>query len=314
MFIRFLKKHFIPHEGNDHKPHFLRSETTVVILGVVLFVELVFLFQALVFIPTTNFFASVLPSVLVDGTNAGRVSNSRTPLAVSQLLVEAAQLKANDMAARGYFSHNSPDGKTPWYWLGQVGYGYAYAGENLAVNFVDSEDIVLAWMNSPTHRANILSDKFTEVGIAAARGTYEGREVTFVAQFFGWPLAAAASPALAEEGSAGTPSVAVAPPPAPIAPPESVPAVEGKTIKLAPATDVNHPSAIVKILAKPRSVNTYIFLALLALVTVALLLNVLVKIKVQHPHLIANGVLLLAIIGLAYLVNQLVGLYNAQIL
>src|SRR3989344_4628339 len=148
----WLKKYFIPHEHNDHKPHFLRSETTVIVIGFVLFVEVAFLLEILVLFPNTNFFASILPAVLVDETNSGRMGNALEELKINPLLQEAARLKANDMAAKSYFSHESPEGKTPWYWLEQAGYEYVYAGENLAVNFIDSEDVVVAWMNSPAHR------------------------------------------------------------------------------------------------------------------------------------------------------------------
>lgn len=105
----------------------------------------------------------------------------------NDLLSAAAQLKANDMAAKGYFAHVSPDGKTPWYWIDKVGYSYDYAGENLAVNFIDSADVSNAWMASPTHRANILNPVFKEVGTATAVGTYKGRNAIFVVQLFGTP-------------------------------------------------------------------------------------------------------------------------------
>lgn len=98
-------------------------------------------------------------------------------------------MKAQDMATKGYFAHTSPEGKkTPWYWLKQVGYQYQYAGENLAINFTDSKDVTNAWMNSPTHKANIVKDKYTEVGTGIATGLYEGRETVFVAQVYANPI------------------------------------------------------------------------------------------------------------------------------
>jgi hypothetical protein len=102
-------------------------------------------------------------------------------------------MKANDMAEKGYFAHTSPEGKTPWYWFKQAGYDYSYAGENLAVNFFESKDVAEAWMNSPTHRANIVKKDYTEIGIAVATGMYEGRQSVFVAQLFGTPMKGYAS-------------------------------------------------------------------------------------------------------------------------
>lgn len=131
--------------------------------------------------------SSVISSVMIDLTNMNRVRNNLSALETSPQLTAAAQLKADDMAKKGYFSHISPEGISPWYWLYISGYDFAYAGENLAVNFNDSEETVQAWMDSKTHKANILSDKFTQIGIATATGTYDGREATYVVQFFGRP-------------------------------------------------------------------------------------------------------------------------------
>lgn len=129
--------------------------------------------------------AAVLPSVLVLMTNTERDEANLPQLQTSEKLQFAAQMKANDMAAKGYFAHTSPEGITPWFWLNAAGYSYEKAGENLAVNFADSNDVVRSWMDSPTHKANILSEKYREVGIATATGVYKGREAIFVVQFFG---------------------------------------------------------------------------------------------------------------------------------
>jgi hypothetical protein len=126
----------------------------------------------------------------VDETNQNRVENSLPALQLSPLLQAAAQDKANDMATKGYFAHTSPQGLTPWYWFEQVGYSFDYAGENLAVNFSDSQDVTNAWMNSPEHRANILSVNFTQIGIATAQGIYNGQPATYVVEEFGTPAPA----------------------------------------------------------------------------------------------------------------------------
>jgi hypothetical protein len=105
------------------------------------------------------------------------------------------------MAEKGYFSHTGPDGAQPWKWFREAGYRYEYAGENLAVNFNESEDVVNAWMKSPTHRANILKHDFTEVGIGVATGTYKGKEAVFVVQFFGKPAPEGAAQTASADGS-----------------------------------------------------------------------------------------------------------------
>ena len=131
--------------------------------------------------------ASVAAAKLVLLTNETRQGSGTYGLIQNDLLTAAAQAKADDMAKKGYFSHVSPDGSPFWSWIQQAGYSYTYAGENLAINFSDSEDVIEAWLESPSHRANVLSNKFTEVGIAVAEGQYKGRLATFVVQMFGTP-------------------------------------------------------------------------------------------------------------------------------
>ena len=133
-------------------------------------------------------FATVLSSALVLQTNSFRESNNESDLIVSDLLTKAAQMKANDMAVKGYFSHVGPNGEEPWVWFKQAGYVFSYAGENLAVDYTESSDVTTGWINSAKHKANILNKNFTEVGIGLADGMFEGHKTTFVVQFFAKPF------------------------------------------------------------------------------------------------------------------------------
>jgi hypothetical protein len=132
---------------------------------------------------------SILPAVVVDLTNEKRAAAALPGLNSNSLLDKAAQLKAEHMARLGYFSHYSPDGLSPWYWIESVGYTFAHAGENLAVHFNDSRALVQAWMDSPTHRDNIIAKQYTEIGIGTARGQFEGHDTVYVVQLFGTPAA-----------------------------------------------------------------------------------------------------------------------------
>ncbi len=132
--------------------------------------------------------AAIYSNVLVLLTNKERAAQNISELKVNPLLEKAAQMKADDMASKGYFAHNTPEGKTPWYWISQAGYKYIFAGENLAVNFVDSEDVQKAWIASPGHKSNILNPKYTEIGIATSTGIYKGKSAIFVVQMFGAPM------------------------------------------------------------------------------------------------------------------------------
>ena len=131
--------------------------------------------------------SAIYASVLVNLTNKDRARENISELKVSPILEKAAQMKADDMASKSYFAHNTPEGLTPWYWFALAGYKYEFAGENLAVNFEESEDIQTAWMNSRGHFLNIMNPKYTEIGIATSTGIYKGREAVFVVQMFGKP-------------------------------------------------------------------------------------------------------------------------------
>lgn len=123
-------------------------------------------------------------SLLIE-TN--RVRESKGLLEVNSALQRAAQNKAEDMVEKEYFSHMTPSGKTPWQWIDEMGYEYSSAGENLAVNFDTSEGVVDGWMNSESHKRNIMNEKFTDVGIGIAKGKYEGQDALYVVELYGQP-------------------------------------------------------------------------------------------------------------------------------
>lgn len=94
---------------------------------------------------------------LLAGTNEVRQKSNQDPVRLSPKLSAAAQAKANDMAAKGYWSHNTPSGEEPWIFIKNSGYEYFSAGENLAYGFSNAQDTITGWMNSREHKANMLS-------------------------------------------------------------------------------------------------------------------------------------------------------------
>lgn len=132
-------------------------------------------------------------SGLLSATNTQRSQNGGlAPLTLNSKLSAAAQSKANDMIARNYWSHNTPDGKEPWVFIEAANYEYQKAGENLAYGFSSSSDTVTGWMNSTSHRANILDDAYREVGFGFANANdyvSTGQE-TIVVAMYGNPAAA----------------------------------------------------------------------------------------------------------------------------
>ncbi len=123
---------------------------------------------------------------LLESTNKARQEAGLPALAFDARLDEAAQAKANDMSARNYWSHNTPDGSEPWIFVDATGYQYRKAAENLAYGFEDSDSAVNGWLNSPGHRANMLDANVSEVGFGIAQSSnYQnnGPETVIVAMY-----------------------------------------------------------------------------------------------------------------------------------
>ncbi|MEK9175789.1 MAG: CAP domain-containing protein [Patescibacteria group bacterium] len=197
--MNWFQKYFIPHKDNNHKPRLFRESVVFFLIAMIVVVEFFVLGASMVIHKTEYFLSSILPNALIELTNENRIENNIATLKTNELLNKAAQMKADDMVRNGYFAHTSSAGLTPWYWIMQSGYLFDRAGENLAVNFYGSEDVVRAWMNSPTHRKNIVNSGFSEIGIGIANGIYQGRDAIFVVQMFGAPLAIASAPTFIEK-------------------------------------------------------------------------------------------------------------------
>ena len=145
-------------------------------------------------LPFNIFFADIAKVTLENLANQTRQSLGLGILVDSPKLDEAAQLKAEDMVKNGYFGHTSPSGITPWFWFLKTGYDYKYAGENLAIGFYDSAEVYNAWLNSPSHKENLLNPNYKEVGTAIIQGFGENKAI-IVVQLFGSSKPAVAAPA-----------------------------------------------------------------------------------------------------------------------
>lgn len=136
---------------------------------------------------------------LLTETNQRRKANGKPTLAMNESLSSAAQAKANDMAMKNYWSHYTPTGEAPWTFIDKSGYAYSKAGENLAYGFSTSNETINGWMNSPTHKANMLDETFSEVGFgfANAEDFNKSGQETIVVAMYGQPNKAqtAATPA-----------------------------------------------------------------------------------------------------------------------
>lgn len=317
---------FIPHAENEYKPRFFRVRAVFTIALIIVLLSVAAFSLQNILLRAHTYLAAVIASALVDLTNIDRATNELPSLMTNPVLERAAQLKANDMAAKGYFAHQSPEGYSPWHWFKEAGYSFTYAGENLAVYFSDSADVERAWMNSPSHRANILNSHFTEVGIATAKGVYQGKETVFVVQMFGRPSAQKVAVVDTPSNAPAEETVILVTQPVvedvvvagasveevPTQVLEQVPVKvlsEDETfiaIKSEVATNSplaindsykNSVSLVQRAVTSPRSMMNTIFLALGIVIAVGLALMIGIEYKRQHPMNVLYGVLLLVLMA-----------------
>lgn len=128
---------------------------------------------------------SITSEGVIKLVNQARLKESLDPLVINDKLAKAAMDKADDMLQHDYFAHTSPQGATPWDWITKNKYDYKYAGENLAMGFNSAEKQQQAWMDSATHRQNIMNQHYQEIGVAVKNGVIEGKKTTVVVQEFG---------------------------------------------------------------------------------------------------------------------------------
>ena len=198
------------------------------------------------------------------------------------------------------------------------------AGENLAVNFVDSQDAINAWMNSPIHRDNILNNNFHEIGVGTAKGIYEGKETTFIVQFFGRrSVITAESATVVNEDKQPIPSIAGSSNESFTENP-TITTVKGE-VRNVVASDNPSPTELAvkenptlsianRLLSTPRAVSNYLYFVLFTILLLALLLSIFIKIRIQHKALIINGVILLLIISSIIWLNQYIALTQTKII
>src|SRR3989339_1732527 len=190
----FIHRLFIPHEENNFRAKSLHTDFLTVYL-VIAFLMMILFKQGNIH-DVLGFATDISVDKLYQLTNEQRQKNNLPSLSLNSALSLAAQRKAENMFQENYWSHYSPDGKTPWDFILGAGYQYEYAGENLAKNFLFSNGVVDAWMNSTTHRDNLLKKEYTEVGYAIVNGVLNGEQTTLVVQEFGKPLANSFTPPL----------------------------------------------------------------------------------------------------------------------
>lgn len=203
-----LRHWFTPHLTNNFRARLLHNSGILAVIGIVLAGNLFLRLLSSSSLHVLGFTSSVTIDEVVTDTNAERASFGLKPLAYNEKLADAARRKAANMFSENYWAHNSPSGKSPWYWFQQAGYNYVYAGENLAKDFGNTSRLMDAWMASPTHKENIVNPKYTEIGVAVVPGSILGADTVLVVQLFGTQQGGSVTPTATSNLKTAAPQVA----------------------------------------------------------------------------------------------------------
>ena len=184
--LQQIKGAIIPYANNNYRPFILNGRFLSYLALILFLLKFITIFH-LIFIPQTSYFSNITSGLLVKMTNEERQRIGVSPLKINPKLTRAAEMKARDMISNNYFDHWSPQGRSPWYWIQLSGYDYSHAGENLAMGFLDTREVHQAWLNSHSHRQNIINSNYQEIGIAVVEGNQSGMNTFFVVQMFASP-------------------------------------------------------------------------------------------------------------------------------
>jgi len=215
--FRIIKDFLVPTESNQYLPHSLSPATFVVyfVLTIALILSPAYVRQLQ--LATLENTPSFTGEEIVRLVNASRTALSLPALKVNPTLIDVASNKGSDIFTKQYFAHVSPENKTPWDFLRAKNYTYTLAGENLAMDYPTASEAHTGFMNSPTHRANILNPLYTEVGVAVIQGTFNGQSSILVVEYFGRPKVKVAQAATVPIKTS-IPKTPVSPTPKPVAP------------------------------------------------------------------------------------------------
>lgn len=141
-----------------------------------------------VFLLPNNAFASPITSLkIIKLTNIEREKAQIMPVSRNEKLTQAAQKKGEEILKKQIFDHNIGNKRFST-WVREADYEYSYTGENLAIDFITSEGVMSAWVESSDHRKNLLNPDYQEIGIAILEGNFQNQKTIVVVQIFGTRL------------------------------------------------------------------------------------------------------------------------------
>lgn len=293
----------IPTANNDYCPEFLHYKplrAIVVLLALVKVFIILFLFTIY---PNLVYLSTDIYHQIIELTNKTRIEDGFAPLKVNPVLEKAAYDKAQDMLLNQYFAHDAPDGKRPWQWIDKEEYDYINAGENLVMNFTSAETAYSALLQSETHRKNIVNPKFTDIGVAVLAGEMNGKKTMIMVEMFGRPRAVDVQKNM-KNITAAVENIKLQKSDEAQNQESNLFSVDRKEIAVASAvlnakeievksSMLNFKSTFVNNILK---YSDYFMFFGLCFVILLLFLNILIKIKIQHPVIIFQSFTVIAII------------------
>lgn len=301
--LRHVHHNVIPHLHEDGAEHSAHALSVFALFGYLAVFVVVIAGFGVIRVTAPQILGAVTFSAdqIISLTNVKRSENGLGQVTANQLLAQAAAAKAANMFSENYWAHNSPSGKTPWTFIQAAGYKYVYAGENLARDFADAQSVVNAWMNSPSHKSNLLDKNFKEIGVAVASGTLTGQEGILVVQMFGSgisqipaplaqaspsPVAVASPTSQAVAGNVASPKPSPTPSPAesPTPTPTQAPVVAQADL-LVPVPSEQPGSEVTVLASRQFSISKIISLALVGFVFLLFVTEVVMVSRREHLHL-----------------------------
>jgi uncharacterized protein YkwD len=193
MLLSALILYFIPHTDNNHRAKLLNPVLIAISILTFIATQIGMSFTPSFTPVVLGYVSSISPEQVIDLTNKERLAAGLPELQQNSLLTQAAIKKAQYMFEKNYWAHTAPDGTEPWKFVNDSGYKYRYAGENLARDFATADTAVTAWMDSPSHKDNIMSSRYQDIGVGVMKGELNGVQTTLIVQFFGTKMVNAAS-------------------------------------------------------------------------------------------------------------------------
>ncbi|RLC38035.1 hypothetical protein DRH27_03255 [Candidatus Falkowbacteria bacterium] len=360
---KLFKDLFIPHQHNDHKPKILRAKSLLGLALVLLVLKFSLVGYLFFSFPQGAKLSEVITSKIFLLINHDRSSDNLPRLEINPVLSASALAKAEDMLAKDYFAHYTPDGLKPWDFINRDLYPYTLVGENLAINFTTADSAHNALMNSESHKKNILNSNYSEVGIAVVNGMLDNKNTNVLVELFATKgIAKLAVSGVKQETETAvpeveTPKIAVSednvatlgeeseaqevlskvennhepieeeaqygnPLTGEIAEKEevaedSIITEEEKSLVIAQASpnlELENPNNFqaekvkntdqdgIFFTAKVISIFNYVLISILGIFSLALFFNIIIRIKIQHKHVIIQSVIFLVFVsGLIYL-------------